>query len=222
MARSKAYWQARRKKQLGRFGGKIAKSVAQPSVASVARAAWSGVKYLRTLVNSELHKLDGSGSTTISTTPTVMTFHEIAQGDTDSARTGLSILHKGFYTQLIFTKHASATFTQVRVAIVQDRQQIADTAPAYTDVFRSSGILAKVNNNNPGRFKILYDKIFVLSTQHDYQQIKVFRKMSFHARYNGTAASDISKNGIYAFIVSSEATNTPTVTYDNRVYWHDN
>lgn len=225
MAKDSQYWKRRQNTQLGRVARKATRTIRNPSVANMARTAWSGVKYIRTLINSEVMKFDqGPGSTSISTTPqNLYDLTAIAQGDGIAQRTGQSILNNGFYINLAFTKHASATFSFIRVVLVQDRQQISDTAPTYSDVFESNSTYAKVNPNTMGRFKIWYDKRVLLSTQRDFKQINIYRKFKgIHTRYNGTASSDIQKNGFYLMLVSSEATNTPTVVSASRTYYHDN
>lgn len=223
MARSASYWSGRRKKQLGRFVGKGGKALADPSVGNIARAAWSGVKYLRTLVNSEVHKFDTSLASSPSTSGTVIHLTGIANGDTLSTRTGSSILCKGLACRWYYTQHASATVTLLRVLFVQDRQQVGDTAPGVTDVLESASVNAMLQSAEVGRFKILSDETYTMdSVSRRIMFIRKYFRIQDHIRFNGTTGSDIQRNGLYCVLVSSEATNVPSVVGTARVSWHDN
>lgn len=80
-----AYWTARRNKTGGKFLNNIRKAYDRPNVNSIARAAWSGVKGLRALINAEKHFADSSGGGTIvSSTGAVIDYTQIAQGDRKS------------------------------------------------------------------------------------------------------------------------------------------
>lgn len=218
------YWRDRRRKQGSRALRKAAAAYSQPSVEGIAKAAWSGVKYLRTLVNSEVHKREtGPASQAISTTPTVFHLTAISQGDLDTDRTGLSIYLSYVSLRLYFSVHASATSSIVRVILVQDKQQIGDTTPGMADVISSASTLAHYNNNTVGRFTIMMDETFWLD-QGMYRThiIKKFKKINSHVRFNGTSSLDIQKQGLYLMMISTEATNTPTMNYSVRTAWHDN
>jgi len=227
MAKGAQYWQRRRKQQLGRFSGKAIKAYSDPSIGSIARASWSGVKYLRTLINSEVNKRD-SGPTTsaVGTTATVLHITAIDQGDTDANRTGFAILSKYLHIKFHVAQDPTATISILRIVVVQDKQQIGDTTPAYTDVFTTASTMAHRSNATTGRFSVLLDKTLSLNdvaTETMYFDFKhSFAGKNNHIRYNGTAATDIQKNGIYLMMLSSEATNTPSVITNSRFAFHDN
>lgn len=190
----------------------------------LALAAYRGVKYLSGLVNSEKFKLD----TTVSVNPdnssgSVIHLTGAASGDTDSSRTGNSIFVRSLYCRFRIDKHASATNTNVRILLVVNKQQVADTAPAITDVLESVDTTAPLNNATVGRFSILWDRTFnVNSVSQPTYNTQLYKPMKLHCRYNGTAGTDIQKNGIYLLIFSNEATNTPAVNGLFRVSYHDN
>lgn len=191
----------------------------------LAQKALRGVRYLKGLVNAEKYHLDTVVSAAISTTPSITHLTAVANGDGDGARTGNSILLRGLSFSMTWNMNASATNTWIRMVLVQDTQQIGDTAPAFTDVFDSgsSNIINLLNKNTLGRFKIIRDKVisFSSNSKTDYQK-KGFIKFYNHVRYNGTASSDIQKMGLYLMFVSSEATNTPTVSSFWRIFYYDN
>lgn len=238
MARDAAYWSRRRKRQFVRMGGKALAAYQRPSVGSIAKAAWSGVKYLRTLVNSEVHKHDvAPTSQAIGTTATIIQLNAIAQGDTVSSRTGNSILAKYLAVKMSLAIHGSATNTVVRLIIFIDHQQIADTAPGTTDLLNSNSTLAHIQTNTVGRFEVIKDWFITLDSasraSFTTQLYKNFAGRTqrgryydsgtgLHCKFNGTGSTDIQSNGIYFLMLSSEATNTPTLTYSARFGFHDN
>lgn len=223
MARSQAYWRSRQKKQLGRFGGKAVKAVTEPSVASVAKAAWSGVKYLRTLVNSESFKKDTAVSGNV-TTPSITHLTAIGQDDTVSGRTGNSILVNSVSGRVSLSANATAVSNIVRVLLVVDRQQVADSSPAIGDILNTNNdVYAHYNVNTLGRFKVLYDKIFTVNTAgKNAVFFKFFKTINDHTKYNGTASSDVQRNGIYVVVVSDNGTNGPALASSFRVSYRDN
>lgn len=224
--RGSNYWSKRRSRQFSRFTGKTVSAVAAPSVAGIAKAAWSGVKYLRTLVNSEVHKADiGVTTTTINSTGTITLLNGLAQGDTSLNRTGNSVLAKYLSLKVCILGNAVATQTIVRMIVFVDKQQVADTAPGVTDILASSSPVAFYNNAMAGRFQILDDKMlqFDILTNRSYVY-KVYKKFgdSIHVKFNGVNATDIQRNGMYFLILGTEGTNTSQVVWNSRFAYHDN
>jgi len=220
-------WSARRSRQWGRFGGRLGKVWDKPTTTNVAKAAWSGVKYLRTLVNSEVHKFDvGVTTTTPSTTAVITQLNAIAQGDLSSNRTGNSLLLKYLTMRVAVLASTSANQTLLRIIVFFDKQQIADTAPATTDLLSVNSTLAFLNNNAAGRFQVIDDRFINLDNlskkSMHYKYYKSFAGSNIHCKYNGAASTDIQKNGLYVAFISNEATNTPSVTGLIRLGYHDN
>jgi len=207
-----------------RMGGTTPWYSKKYSVGDIASSAWKGVKYLKTLVNSEKHKNDvGPASINVDTTGTVVHLTAIAQGDGSNQRTGNSILLSGCSVKLQIALHASATVSALRVILFQDKQQVADGTPAISDVLNSVSTMAHLNANNIGRFNILMDKMVMLGVgSNTTKVIQEYFKIQKHVRYNGTATTDIQKNGLYIMFLSTEPTNVVLVSYGIRVSWHDN
>lgn len=196
------------------------------SALTLARQAYRGVKYLRSLVNVERKKYDAQHTATVGTSPTsIFDPTSIVQGDTDQSRNGNSILCKGLYLRGSVTLHASATVTQVRIIISRDKQQVADSAPAFSSIIDptfSDNIHAPLNNETVGRFQILRDFVVTVDTNTPVKEFKVYVKMMHHMRFNGVLASDIQKGGIYCSAVSNDNTNQPTVLASGRLTFIDN
>lgn len=192
----------------------------------LAKKALRGIRYIKGLVNSEMYKAEFSLNTVASTSTTTQNLTAIAQGDNDGQRSGNSILLRYIYIRFFLTVHASATNSFVRFLLVCDKQQQGDTTPQLADIIDTTTldpIMGPLQKTEVGRFSILMDKVFVLD---NISRPNVFKKIYMkcykHIRYNGTASSDIQKNGIFLFIYCNEATNTPTLKLESRVGYHDN
>ena len=192
----------------------------------VAQAAWKSVKYIRGLVNSEMLKWD-SNVTLDSNQSRIVNLTAIAQGDGANTRTGNSILVRNIAMRgWLEINNAVNNNTRVMMALVQDTQQLTDTSPSVADIFASAtSPTSLLNNQTLGRFKILKRWNYTLlpvSAGQNVKQVEFYKTLYFHTRYNGSATTDIQKNGLYLVIITSENANYPIVNMNVRVGYHDN
>lgn len=188
-----------------------------------AQKAWSGVQQIRKLINVESHRLDVSFGAAVDNSGSTTHLSAIAIGDTSSTRTGSTVLCKELRVRIAFQKHASATNTVVRYMLVVDKQQVADTSPAVTAVLTTADVLSHLVSDNVGRFKILKDVTIDLDAAHVMRTYQYYLPLTdHHITYNGSASTDVNKNGVYQLVLSNEATNTPSVTSINRLEFYDN
>lgn len=196
------------------------------STAQIARAAWRSAKYIRGLVNSEMLHKDNT-MTLGANQSQIFSFVNIAQGDDIGSRTGNSILLRNMYIRGRLTVNNNVTnYSRVMIALVKDKQQVADTTPAITDIFTSATDPDTLLLTNAlGRFKIMWRKTYILTTAsggmcgHDIHKYWTVRD---HVRYNGTSSTDIQRNGYYLVVISDEAVNYPVVSFNARTSYHDN
>lgn len=214
------------KRRRGRKGGKSSPWYDKKySAVQLARKAWDGVWRLKGLVNSEVHKNDmNSGLTTIPNTGVIDSMVKIAVGDTYADRTGNSVYARSLNIKGVFALGASETQSFIRMAVVIDTQQIGDTNPAFTDIYEAASSIAHLNPATVGRFKVLKDLTYVISSGGDpIKGFEINLPMRHHVRFNGTANTDIQKGAIYLVYTSSMyVTNPPTVLYRARLSFHDN
>jgi hypothetical protein len=195
---------------------------------ALALQAYQGVKYLKGLVNSEMLHVVQSGSAALDqgASATVLHLTSIAQGDTVSGRTGNSVLLKGIQCRFEFVNSATSTpATLYRVMIVQDTQTTPDgTSLTTSDVLESNSTLAFMNLSTSGRYKILKNWYFTTDAVSRYSRsLTYYKPMHQHIRWNGTAAGDIQKNGIYLIAFSDQSTTSrPTMYYNIKLNYHDN
>lgn len=215
------------KRSYARRGGRggFSLSSAWKTAKWAAKAAWK----LKGLVNSEMLKYDTNEAGTTVTTSGAYVSHltSIAVGDTDTTRTGNSIFVRAVNVngRVVYNGTSGAVPTFLRFMIVIDTQQIGDTSPQIGTVIDSAtaGYQAHMLNTTVGRFKVLYNNIFVTdSVQNTVRSFNINLPMRHHVRYNGTANTDVQRGGIYIMAISSEAVNGPKLIWNARVSYHDN
>lgn len=192
-------------------------------VKRVAGNAFRMARFLKNVVNAEKNYLDTDISANYSTTATITDLTSMAEGDDQGARQGRSILAKSVFMRGYLNMSSAATATSVRLMIVMDTMNQGD-APTYTDIVSANAIAAPLNiSAYPGRYRILYDKQFLLSINGTrMRQIYCFKKLNNHIRFEGTGANTSTRNSLYFICVSSEATNTPAISGYARVGYYDN
>lgn len=139
----------------------------------------------------------------------------IPQDDTVSGRTGNKIRIKALYVQTRISTQSLSGLVEsfIRFAVVQDMQQVSDTSPTVSQIVNNPALPQNslMTIPNQGRFKIL--KLFKLSdgtmmsgsnaTQSAVQSWRRFG-LDIVVTYNGTAGTDIQKNGIYVICYTNE------------------
>lgn len=195
------------------------------SASEVAYKAFQGVKYLKGLVNSEMHHKDTTIS--LSTQNLITHITSIAQGDNDFNRTGNSLLLRNIYIRGTMEIDPAVTSnTRISLVLVKDLQQVSDSSPTLANIFNTpTDPNSLLSLSTSGRFKILWRKNYVLTPSTASRpaiDINKYWKIYDHVRFNGTAATDIQKNGYYFCILTSESVNFPQIDCTARVGFHDN
>lgn len=194
----------------------------------LAIKAWKGLRYVKGLVNSEMFHKDTvfSPGSTIPVNGVINHLTGLTQGDTDSGRTGNSILLRSLAYRYKLEINPSVTAnTSICVILFWDKQQQGDTNPVPGDLLSTLTPEALINLSEAGRFKIISRKNYILTPSSGGRpsvEVKGYHKLYKHIRYNGTSSSDIQKNGLYMLLIHSENTNLPTIGGTVRIGYHDN
>lgn len=189
---------------------------------------WSAIRSIKGKINSEMYKLDQSQTgVNLSTTGGVIHCTAVAQGDGDGNRTGNSIFCRALNIKGVLQFNASsAVLSQaIRLIVVRDVQQVGDTSPTCSNLLESITTYSHLNSDTVGRFKVLYNHVFTVDTQNGVMKpFQINLPLYSHARFNGTASTDIQKGGIYFMVLSNvaAASNPPTMDYEMRLSYHDN
>jgi len=198
------------------------------SLQTIARKMVPEIKYQDTLL----------ASTNITAAGDTILVSGIAQGDTLSTRTGNTINVVSLAIRGAFNYAADAPSSGFcRLLVVVDRQQDADTDPAPGDiiddaVFDANPVVNLPNLDTLGRFTILHSsplmclRRMALDTDN---AIAATASPSFEynwsgnikVSFNGTAGTDIQKNGIYFIILTDAAGNTLDFSGVSRIGYTD-
>jgi len=195
------------------------------STLQLAKKSWTAVKYLKGLVNSERMYSDTQHTSTAQSA--IFRLVNLSQGDNSSARTGNSILLRSIYMRGHIQINSSVPVaTRCTLAIVRDMQQVSDTTPLNSEIFEDyTDPESMLSRTSAGRFKLVMRKSFVLtpvSGGKPVRPIKEFLSMREHLRWNGSNTADVQKGHYYLCLLTSEATNFPTLDVMSRVSYHDN
>lgn len=189
-----------------------------------ANLALKKVNKLKKALNPEKKKFDYVGAAAIGATWTnIYSVTQIAQGDDDHQRTGNLISAQSISGNILVYQNASASLSVLRLVVVHDTQTDPDGNTLNgTDIFEVNGVESLLNRNHLGRYRILSDQTTTLGTARNVAMYKISIPLkNLQVRYNGSADTDIQKNGIYVLGISNEGTNTPTVTHYLRFTYTD-
>lgn len=192
---------------------------------SLAYKAYKGVRWIQRLINVEKKFFDIVSAPTVSTTPSIISLSNIAQGNDYNQRDGNSILIQSMLLRALITLNSMAATSIIRLVLFVDNDQ-RGTDPAATDLFESVGSLTTpLNHNVASRFNVLMDKFVSLSINGNRSMtFKRFFKYNRHIKYTGTTGADATayEGAIFLLLWSSEVTNVPTVDYSFRLRYTDN
>lgn len=140
------------------------------------------------------------------------------QGTTNNERVGDTVSPTSMTIRGKMNIHSSATATQVRILIFR---WLSEAPGAVTDVLESAAITSFKSQNLRYQSEILYDRVFQLDSVNRpelYWQKKIKLK---HKICYPESSSAANRNGIYAIVLSDEATNTPTLDTKYRIFYRD-
>lgn len=195
------------------------------SALEIAGKAWTMAKYTKSLLNVERKKIEVSAAALSLTTAGLLThLTAVPAGDGSNQRDGISILCKSLNLKGFIRPNGSDGLSRmVRISLLCDTQQIGDTVPGYTDVYSSSSVISHLNHTTVGRFTILKEMTFILNPNDlTLRSFDWYIPLTKHARYNGPAATDIQKNGLYIATCVDDQTNAALITFDCRLSYTDN
>lgn len=190
---------------------------------SACQKALKKVKKLVKTIKQEFKKLPNTaGVASVTDTGTVTHLSNIASGSGSNARIGDAVTARYLFGRLSLRQHASSSASDVRIIIFVDKQQVGDGTPTVTNVLAAAEPDSFLNEATVNRFKILRDWYFNVNDAKSLAWLKKFNiKLNFQIRYNGTAATDIQKNGIYILCISDEPSNTPGLVWSIRLVYTD-
>jgi len=197
------------------------------------------VKSLQSIVKNlapELKYVDVSVTpSNIPTTGTVVHVSAIAQGDTQSTRTGNTVNVTSVSVRGSFSGATDVSVVSyMRILLVVDKEQQADTAPTAAAVVLNANPVENLPNlDNLERFRVLYathvydmrrmqldtDATTTAPTQSAF--VDFTWKGNLKVSYNGNASTDMEKNNIYLVFLSDVAAATTDFSGTTRIGFTD-
>lgn len=185
---------------------------------------------VKKMTNSTLEQkyLLVSGSPSIGTTAQVQSLLSPAAGDNENNREGIEVRPSKieFRANIIANGLSTSTNTMLRIVFLRDKQQVADAAPTSLEIFGTAtpSVQELPNWVNRHRFEILRDDTirfgYVPTVDIDKSNLVYEFTMSLPkwlVQFNGTAGTDINKNGIYFLVYSNQNVNQPAMSYQSRI-----
>lgn len=198
----------------------------QYSAMQLAKKAWEAAKYIKTLINVERKFLDTSISSVATDTGTITRITDIAQGADYNQRQGLSVKSNSLFLRgSMICNNTIATLSQRGRVLVFEDMDNTGSVPAVTDVLESANVNSPVNHTNGKRFRVLYDRVFVVAPDSSAacHQFKSYSKMNNHVRWSNTTTGT-REGQLYVLHISDTATagNQPTLDLKVRYRFVDN
>lgn len=180
---------------------------------------------VRKLLNVEFKLFDHvETSTAVGNSGTLVSLNNMAQGDNSNNRGGLSVRNKTLQFKYYCEQHASATNTFVRIVLLIDKNPNGSLV-SVSDIFSENRITGHLHNKHLQRFNILSEQLISLNASSTDGSIgKKFIRLENHTKYDESAEQNdnIERNQILLYMISNEATNTPTVHWSTRLRYIDN
>lgn len=149
----------------------------------------------------------------------------VVQGNTRITRIGQFIKMNHLEVSMYMTANATSVKNAIRVIFLLDMQQDGDNLTA-ANVVDGLAIESLYETDYQGRYKILYDKAFVVvqgamnATLLQKENLTLVNKVNYGLGNAGTYA-DIVKYGLWIMVISDQATNGPDLFVNTRVWFHD-
>lgn len=210
---------------------------------------WGTIR--RTYTIPELKYIDNSSVGTVTVPSGGFTLlNALAQGAGPKQRIAQRIMMKSIHLKFTMTgpgygaaNAAFALYGFIRVMLVLDMQPNSQTmtlAQLLEDTTTGIGITSSINMDNAARFKVLYDKRFMITpstiigasnfvqttmagAQYDEVYIKLNHEV-FYADTNAGDITDIKTNALFLVLVGSnpDAGEQPGVSFYTRLRYVDN
>lgn len=179
-------------------------------------------------VNPEFKYADVSAGTSITPVGSFILMNGIVQGTSAVARIGQRIIIRSIYVTILLYGQTIQPYSMLRFLIVQDKQPngaVFTLGSLFEVPTAGVSTLSPLNYDNMRRYKILWDRHFVLNnTEVQEKYIKIYKKVFIPVEYNinnaGTVA-DINKNSLYLLLLNTDNINVPSCTYYSRIRYVD-
>jgi len=163
---------------------------------------------------SEVKNYDGSFLDSSLASATVLHMTSIAGGNTNNTRIGDRIKVTRLQGLIKYTiNYLSVMNGNFRTIIFQDKQQVAGTLPALTDLLDSSSTNSLYRVVTSDRFRVLYENRTTLNlnvadkdTTSELIPFDIKLPAGITVEYSNSGSGDIVRNGIYVVVFGDTST----------------
>jgi len=183
-------------------------STAKKALALAKKANRKELKYLDGVIGITSDQILNTGVTWFN-------FPLIATGSTVNNRIGNVIHPTSLKLKYTMEKHASATATQVRLILLQQKN---DYTGSITDYLQTADINSQKSVDHRYDSKTLLDKSFILDAERPKRFINMSIKVPLSMYYDASSSTP-DKNRLVLYLISDEGTNYPTIVGNQRLYF---
>lgn len=176
-------------------------------------------------VNSELKYVDTSTSGSLTTSGVITCLTNVAEGDTQLNRNGISQLNHSTLNRLKIILNSGASTCTCRSIIFVWNENAQETAPTLAKILEDpTNILSPLDIESSKDYTIIRDKIITLTTGSYpmYYSNKYIKLNPLHSKYSSTTSSSQTSGHIYQLIMSDTVANNPSFILYNRLRYYDN
>lgn len=183
---------------------------------------WKDVKMLKGLVNTEFKSYETTNSGAPDVNGLAYALFTPVQGDGISQISGQSSRLKSIQFYMTFIKHASATQTRIRWALVLDKEgsRALTSALIWDDPYS-----AFRNLDERKDIVILKEGKSILDVDDTEKQYNIYKKLDMKVIMNSSNSgtyTSVKANNLWLFVWSDDNTYEPTFAYRSRARFIDN
>lgn len=193
---------------------------------SIAKKALSLARYNKRRLKQEWKHWDtNQGTLGITSTPDSQCISLIAQGDDDINRTGNSIAMRSIiFNALLNSNFASVPVNNVLIQLVYAPWDCNGGNVNFGDVMDTNDITSNRNMDTTEKYKVLWRERYTLTESgRESIMINKYKKMNKPCKFDLTTGVIAACTSGHYFLqmLSTQATDEPTITYNCRVRFTD-
>lgn len=194
-----------------------------------ASQLYNDVSYLKGLINTEFKAVTQTYSQTVDSSGTAAANVQLitppTRGDDYNQRDGRTVRYKSVQIEGVASMSSSATATNVYMALVWIPSP-KGVAPTFVQLLDNITTIGLRNLDYRKDLIVLKKWRFPLNINGvRSREFKFYRKLNHKCIFNNGSAgaiTDIQNGAFYMFLLSNEATNTPSISFHIRTRFIDN
>lgn len=173
----------------------------------------------------ELKAVDTApGNYACSSTPNISLINGVATGTDYTERIGRKIMLKSLFIRGYMLPADNTSGPSLSRLLVVYDSQTNGTAPTITDILKTSDVRAQLNLDNRDRFKIIFDKQYVVAVVDNtatqaiasgptVHNVKLYKRLNHEVQFSGTTAAvgSIATGSVYLVLLNDNVASLGTI-----------